>query len=135
MMSKLTKEFTVNETCYNCHAEKRGPLLWEHQPVREDCTACHTPHGSPQARLLTERMPYLCTGCHSDINGTAGHPGQSNGNSIAFFGGKQALPGFTGTNFSAAGGSISLYLQYRSCTNCHSQVHGSNSPDGTYFFR
>ena len=26
-----------NETCYQCHAEKRGPFLWEHQPARDDC--------------------------------------------------------------------------------------------------
>ena len=61
---KLLKEFTVNETCYTCHADKRGPLLWEHEPVREDCTNCHTPHGSTEARLLKERPPYLCQQCH-----------------------------------------------------------------------
>ena len=33
---------TLNQTCYSCHAEKRGPLLWEHQPVTEDCALCHT---------------------------------------------------------------------------------------------
>ena len=50
--TKLLKEFTVNETCYNCHADKRGPMLWEHQPVRENCMTCHTPHGSNEARLF-----------------------------------------------------------------------------------
>ena len=39
---------TLNETCYQCHAEKRGPFLWEHPPVREDCSICHEPHGSEQ---------------------------------------------------------------------------------------
>lgn len=24
---------TINEQCYDCHAEKRGPFLWEHAPV------------------------------------------------------------------------------------------------------
>ena len=52
--TKALKEFTVNETCYNCHADKRGPLLWEHQPVRENCLNCHTPHGSNQPRLMIE---------------------------------------------------------------------------------
>ncbi len=52
--TKLLKEFTVNETCYNCHAEKRGPLLWEHQPVRDNCLNCHTPHGSNEPRLMIE---------------------------------------------------------------------------------
>jgi DmsE family decaheme c-type cytochrome len=133
--TKLLKEFTVNETCYNCHADKRGPMLFEHQPVREECTACHNPHGSPQARLLTERLPYLCLGCHSAESGTAGHPAASNANSISWFGGKTALPNTAAQNWNAAGGSISLYTQYRACTNCHSQIHGSNSPNGAYFFR
>ncbi len=42
----------MNETCYTCHADKRGPFLWEHQPVNEDCTNCHTPHGSNITPLL-----------------------------------------------------------------------------------
>ncbi len=27
------KRNTLNEQCYDCHAEKRGPFLWEHAPV------------------------------------------------------------------------------------------------------
>ena len=80
--TKSLKEFTVNETCYNCHADKRGPLLWEHQPVRENCLNCHTPHGSNQPRLLIERMNFLCSSCHS---------AQSN-NSGGAFGGHASIP-------------------------------------------
>ena len=36
----------LNDTCYDCHAEFRGPYLWEHAPVPEDCSNCHDPHGS-----------------------------------------------------------------------------------------
>lgn len=118
---KLLWEFTVNETCYNCHAEKRGPLLWEHQPVRENCDICHTPHGSPEARLLIERMPFLCSSCHSSADNTSG----------GFFGGAQALPGGAPLRL----GMSDPHLQYRSCLNCHTQVHGSNSPSGAAFFR
>ena len=32
---------TVNENCYSCHAERRGPFLWEHPPVMENCANCH----------------------------------------------------------------------------------------------
>lgn len=134
---KLLKEVNVNQTCYNCHAEKRGPFLWEHQPVREDCTNCHTPHGSTQARLLKERLPYLCENCH----GAGGHNG-------APFAG-QNLPGAitaqaksnTGTNASPnfiPNGVIvvpQFQINARGCANCHSQVHGSNSPAGLYFTR
>ncbi len=55
---------TVTETCTTCHAEKRGPFLWEHQPVNEDCTNCHTPHGSNITPLLKSRPPFLCDECH-----------------------------------------------------------------------
>ncbi|MCL1097044.1 DmsE family decaheme c-type cytochrome, partial [Shewanella gelidii] len=27
---------TINDTCYSCHADKRGPVLWEHAPVTEN---------------------------------------------------------------------------------------------------
>ena len=33
------------EKCTACHAEKRGPFLWEHEPAAEDCTICHNSHG------------------------------------------------------------------------------------------
>ncbi|MDR3437113.1 DmsE family decaheme c-type cytochrome [Telmatospirillum sp.] len=119
---KLVKEITINDTCYNCHAEKRGPMLWEHEPVRENCDNCHTPHGSPQAAMLTERMPYLCSSCHS-----ASGPRNSSG---AWFGGHQALPGGSKNNY-----LVNSELQTRSCLNCHSAIHGSNSPSGEAFLR
>jgi DmsE family decaheme c-type cytochrome len=61
---------TVNQTCYSCHAEKRGPVLWEHAPVAEDCALCHSPHGSVRQALLVKTPPLLCQQCHS----AAGHP-------------------------------------------------------------
>jgi len=109
---------SVNQTCYSCHAEKRGPLLWEHQPVTEDCSLCHSAHGSVRSALLTKSPPLLCQQCHSP----AGHP------SFALT--SQSLPG--GPPAAAAG---SIYLVAGSCTNCHSQVHGSNHPAGAKLMR
>ena len=124
---KLLKEFTVNETCYNCHAEKRGPLLWEHQPVRDNCLNCHTPHGSTQARLLIERMPYLCQKCHETGNHNSA-PWSAN-----------QVPGVNSPyNNSARTAPSGLAVpddDPRSCANCHSQVHGSNSPAGIFLTR
>ena len=111
---KLLKEFTVNETCYNCHAEKRGPVLWEHEPVRENCLNCHTPHGSTQARLLVQRPPYLCQECHAN-------------------GSHQTIP-IAGQNL-AGQIAANVRAMARGCVNCHSQVHGSNSPNGAFFTR
>lgn len=115
---KLLKEFTINETCYNCHAEKRGPMMFEHEPVREDCTNCHTPHGSTQARLLKERPPFLCMNCHN----TGGHNANPfNANNLP--------------NFATNDAALSARLMARGCVNCHSQIHGSNSPAGKSFER
>jgi DmsE family decaheme c-type cytochrome len=99
---------TLNDTCFVCHAEKRGPVLWEHPPVSEDCGLCHRAHGSNHPAMLTKRPPLLCQQCHSQ----AGHP------SVAYTAG--GLPTGTPNAFLLAGG----------CTNCHSQVHGSNHPSG-----
>ncbi len=97
------------EKCTSCHAEKRGPLLWEHAPVAEDCTLCHDPHGSNHPALLKKRVPQLCQQCHSP----SGHP------STRLDGSK--IP--------------SAYLQVKSCLNCHSAVHGSNHPSGSTLLR
>ncbi|OGA41280.1 MAG: hypothetical protein A3G24_09960 [Betaproteobacteria bacterium RIFCSPLOWO2_12_FULL_62_13] len=105
---------TVNQTCYTCHAEKRGPFLWEHAPVAEDCTLCHTPHGSARTSLLKRNPPLLCQQCHT----VAGHP------SVAYTG--AALPG---------GSAGAPFVLARSCANCHSQVHGSNHPSGVKLMR
>jgi DmsE family decaheme c-type cytochrome len=59
------KQTSVNENCYTCHAERRGPFLFEHPSVSENCSNCHEPHGTVNDRLLKVRMPRLCTQCHS----------------------------------------------------------------------
>jgi DmsE family decaheme c-type cytochrome len=46
------KQNSINENCYSCHAERRGPYLHEHPPVVENCANCHDPHGSVNDRLL-----------------------------------------------------------------------------------
>ncbi len=99
---------TVNETCYSCHAEKRGPFLWEHAPVLEDCTLCHRPHGSNHRDLLQTRTPMLCQQCHL----APFHPSAvSSGAGVPPTGADRQLLG-------------------RDCMNCHSRIHGSNHPSG-----
>ena len=61
----LLRGSSVNETCYTCHAEKRGPFLFEHAPVRENCLNCHDPHGSVNEFLLKISRPRLCSECHA----------------------------------------------------------------------
>ena len=53
-----------NETCFKCHTAQRGPFVFEHEASREGCLTCHRPHGSVNARMLTERNQTLCLKCH-----------------------------------------------------------------------
>ena len=53
-----------NETCFKCHSAQRGPFVFEHEASREGCLTCHKPHGSVNARMLTERNQTLCLKCH-----------------------------------------------------------------------
>ena len=36
----------VNEPCFKCHKDKRGPFPWEHGAMREGCTTCHKKVGT-----------------------------------------------------------------------------------------
>ena len=107
--ASLLKTDTVNETCYQCHAEKRGPFLFEHAPVRDSCLNCHSPHGSNQQSLLVAPVPFLCQQCHSHVR----HPNDL----------------FTQTSL-PNGPAADERLMVRGCINCHAQVHGSNHPSG-----
>ena len=102
---------TINETCASCHAEKRGPFLWDHAAGRESCASCHDPHGSNNDRMLIAKEPMLCQRCHISSR----HPATI----------------YDGTQIAAA----SNRAIGRSCVNCHSQIHGSNSPAGEKFLR
>jgi len=86
--------------CFKCHADKRGPFVFEHEPVKvEGCASCHTPHGSPNAHLLkVSNVNILCLSCHT-------------------------------ASFANAPGAPSFHnqaAQFQACTLCHTQIHGSN---------
>jgi DmsE family decaheme c-type cytochrome len=105
----LMKTDTVNETCWQCHAEKRGPFLFEHAPVRDNCLNCHTPHGSNQHALLVAPVPMLCQQCHTHLN----HPDD-----------------LTTTASLIDGSTPAFQVIGRGCIECHAQIHGSNNPAG-----
>ena len=87
-----------NLICTKCHTDKRGPFVFEHMPVKaEGCMACHTPHGSQNARLLNmPEVNVLCIQCHSPVAADTVH-GISNASA-------DSVP----------------------CTSCHTYIHGSN---------
>ena len=106
---KMLKADTVNELCFKCHAEKRGPFLWEHPPVAENCLTCHVPHGSNHGKLLSSKPPLLCQSCHDATR----HPG-------TIYTKFETFPG------SATSGKNRIIA--RGCLNCHTNIHGSNGP-------
>lgn len=105
----MVRGMSNNELCESCHMDKRGPFLWEHPPVREDCVSCHMPHGSNNEKVLASKKPFLCQRCHIATR----HP----------------------STLYDRPDLVSNRLFNRSCTNCHSQVHGSNHPSGKTFLR
>jgi DmsE family decaheme c-type cytochrome len=136
---RLLKADSVNELCYTCHAEKRGPFIWEHAPVRENCLNCHSPHGSNADKLLIQTRPFLCSGCHS-TTGTMGHAVWGNNTLGSVVNGDPTSFGQNNSGLQAntAAGATSLATKRmtgRSCQNCHSMIHGSNSPSGARFQR
>jgi DmsE family decaheme c-type cytochrome len=104
----MVKQETINQQCYSCHTEKRGPYVFSHPPVDENCISCHNPHGSSHTFLLNEKVPNLCQDCHD----WSRHPG-------TFYSGQHGWPPNTAT---------STRFVARSCLNCHNSVHGSNAP-------
>lgn len=100
------KTDVINETCYKCHTEKRGPFVWEHAPVRENCQTCHDPHGSNNPGMIVTKGAFLCLRCHQ-------------------YGGHVNLPRYNRQSATVGQG----------CLNCHSRVHGSNHPSGAKLTR
>jgi DmsE family decaheme c-type cytochrome len=112
MSQGMVKQETVNVQCWSCHAEKRGPFLFQHPAVEENCLSCHAPHGSSHAKLLNEKVPNLCQDCHD----WSRHPGT-------------AYSGDQGFN-PIPGGATTPNTRFvaRACLNCHNAIHGSNAP-------
>lgn len=101
----LTKQMNTtngqDQVCFKCHAEKAGPFVFEHAPVKtEGCVTCHSPHGSPNPRLLRRaNVNLLCMECHTlTVDSLA-----------------PAVPTFH-----------NQATKYQACTMCHTQIHGSN---------
>lgn len=102
--TQLKSAANQDAVCTKCHTETAGPFVYEHPVVKtEGCTSCHSPHGSPNPRLLNvSNVNTLCLQCHSA--------------SINFK--PDGIPSFH-----------NQATQYQACTVCHTQVHGSNASD------
>ena len=109
----VEQSVTNDPPCIKCHADKRGPFVYEHAPVRvEGCETCHNPHGSMNAKLLRRPVVFtLCLECH---NGS--------GSGIR----NQGVPLQTSRH-------NVLDPKFQKCTACHVRIHGSNADE--YFKR
>ncbi len=113
----MIKADSVNLLCTSCHTEKRGPFVFTHLPVEENCLTCHNQHGSNVPKLLVEKVPQLCQDCHGSGHGQYAYGGTF-------------TPGGPDDNRSTR-------FMSRGCINCHNQIHGSNAPAsrGQFFLR
>lgn len=102
----LITDISVNDQCLGCHADKRGPFLWDHAPVTEDCLYCHDPHGTTRVKMLKLGVPRLCQTCHNSSSHPT-DPRQPNNRNVLGSG----------------------------CLQCHPNIHGSNHPSGFAFTR
>lgn len=103
----------LNEQCGECHREQSRPFVFEHEAMRDGCTTCHQPHGSVNAKMLTERDNNLCLKCHAQT------PGAGVASAQVFIGQIDHTD----------------RLRMGTCWNagCHTAVHGSNvSPRQLY---
>jgi DmsE family decaheme c-type cytochrome len=101
LTKQLRSTAAQDQICFKCHADKAGPFVYEHAPVKtEGCVACHTPHGSTNPHLLKRsQINLLCLECHT----------------FTVDSGAPSIPSFH--NQSA---------KYQACTLCHPMIHGSN---------
>jgi DmsE family decaheme c-type cytochrome len=108
-MRQLRTTSTGDNVCFKCHTDKAGPFVFEHPVVKVDgCSACHTPHGSSNPRLLKRsQVNLLCLECHSIAE------------EIGL--GAPAIPTFHNQT-----------TKYQACTLCHTAIHGSNASN-VYF--
>jgi len=108
-LDRSLKADSLNLLCWKCHADKQGPFAYEHPPVTENCGYCHEPHGTVANNLLKQPTTFLCLRCHTGHR-EGQHPGTP-ANRLNTDVVPQVRPGF-----------------YTDCTQCHSQVHGSDLP-------
>ena len=116
-MQLKTGHQRVNDLCYQCHLDKEGPFVFEHEPVVEDCRTCHTPHGSVADNLLVANEPMLCLQCH-DLHFHAGYRA-SEAEEVDVGGIERDNP------HGPFGFNRAMTTQ---CTQCHVRIHGSDLP-------
>jgi len=135
------------ELCYGCHPDVKAQFtLTSHHPIRErkmDCFDCHEAHGSKSAKMLKGSTTRdLCCRCHMEKSGPfvyehgdvtencmnchLPHGSVSRrllSSAMPFLCIQCHNPGHRGVLVT---GQKQLFANR--CTDCHSAIHGSNTP-------
>ena len=143
---KVSRE-EMAELCYGCHPQvKVENNLFSHHPLIEkkmSCVDCHDVHGSTQDKLLKGNTPKeTCTRCHMEKQGPFvfehGDVTENCANCHSAHGSinnyllNAAMPFLClqchgGHTLSTASGNSKQLFSNR-CTDCHSQIHGTDIP-------
>jgi DmsE family decaheme c-type cytochrome len=159
IMKRVSVKFSLKtavepETCFQCHKDRRAQMFRSsHMPLREGkmvCSDCHNPHGSAtQALLKTDSINDTCYKCHAEKRGPflfEHLPVRENcvnchnpHGSVNEFMLKVSRPRLCAECHSIghgqATGMFAVQAMSRSCQNCHTEIHGTNSPSGALLHR
>ena len=131
--------------CYNCHkAQQVQSRMPSHHPIPEGkvlCSSCHNPHGGLKGMLRKESVNETCRTCHAEkagpfvyehppvnedcLNCHNAHGSVQNAlltQNQAFL----CMKCHSGTH-SPNGDAKRFAQRYTMCTNCHTQIHGSDT--------
>lgn len=128
--------------CVDCHASEFTQFTFtDHHRLEEgtlECTSCHDPHAPPERPILGGFKQETCVGCHTDKGGpfifehpasrvegcTSCHTphGSPNRHLLMF----QAVAEQCFSCHAAVPSFHTRFTLDTQCTNCHSQIHGSN---------
>jgi DmsE family decaheme c-type cytochrome len=159
IMRSVSQKFQLKtvyepETCFQCHKDRRAQMARSsHMPLREGkmvCSDCHNPHGTANESLLkTATINETCYKCHAEKRGPflfEHTPVRENclnchdaHGSINEYMLKVSRPRLCtechGFGHTPSAGPNSYQIMGRACNNCHTQVHGTNSPSGALLHR
>jgi DmsE family decaheme c-type cytochrome len=159
IMKVVSQKFALKtvfepETCFQCHKDRRAQMARSsHMPLREGkmvCSDCHQPHGTAnEAMLRTATINDTCYKCHAEKRGPFlfehtpvrenclnCHDAHGSINEAML---KVSRPRLCtechGFGHGPSGGPNSYQIMGRACNNCHTQIHGTNSPSGALLHR